>query len=109
MGSLILRGHCSRLGHPLSASARYAARARLLRLGFPVFRSTLKITGPNWLHVPAQVVKDAPGIQAGVVAIVEEQAQGIISNGLDAAHAHIFLPQLQRALAAAVASYLRGG
>ena len=43
------------------------------------------------------------------MAIVEEQAQGIISNRLNAADAHIFLAELQRALAAAVASYLRRG
>jgi len=58
--------------------------------------------------VPSELVQQGPGIKAGVVAIVEQQAQRVISDRLDAADADVLFAGLQYSLAAAVACHLGG-
>ena len=52
-----------------------------------------------------ELVQVGPGVQAGVVAVVEDDAHCIVADRLDGAHADFVLAQLQRLLTRAVAAY----
>src|SRR5262249_36769997 len=57
----------------------------------------------------AELVQIFPGIDAGVVQIVEDEAYGVVADRLDAKNAHMPATSDDLALAGSVALHLRAG
>ena len=85
------------LSPPRSRPSRLAAEARLERG---------EIVAPALVVLAAELVEIVPGIDAGVVQIVEDDAHGVIADRLDGDDADMGAPGDQRLLAGAVALHL---
>src|ERR1700723_1547138 len=72
-------------------------------------RTALLIARPIRRPVLAQLVEDAPGVQPRIVAVVEEQAQGIVAHRFHPADPDALFFLHQCAFAAAVAFPLGRG
>src|SRR6185437_14813811 len=80
--------------------------ARLFFLGL----DPCQVMGPLGFAVAAQLVEVLPGVEAGVVAVVEDQLHGVLADRLDGADADGLFTEHQGFLAGAVALHLgRGG
>ncbi len=81
--------HCSRLARRPSGA--------LFRVRVSGRGAALQIARPIRLKVASQLVQHAPGIKTGIVAVVEEQAQGIVADRLDAADPDVLLARSRSA------------
>jgi hypothetical protein len=69
----------------------------------------LQVFLPVVLIIQAEPIEGIPGVDAGVVFIVEVQTDGIITHRIDMGYIHSFFAHLQDLLPWTMALYLRGG
>src|SRR5690606_33217359 len=69
----------------------------------------LQIFIPVLLLMLAQLVQVFPRVQAGVVAVAENELQRVVADRLDVGDRHVDLADLQRLLAGAVSAHFRRG
>jgi hypothetical protein len=72
------------------------------------FCQALEITLPFSVPLAAQLVKYRPRVEARIVAVVEDEPHGVVTDGLDAHDADALLARDELAFAGAVAFDLRG-
>ena len=76
--------------------------------GARVLGQALEVARPPALAVLRQLVQHVPGIQAGIVAIVEAQAHGVAADRLHRADVDLALATDQQRLAAAMSAHFGG-
>ena len=69
----------------------------------------LQVVRPVFFHVRAEFVQRVPGIDAGIMAVVEMQADGVVTDLLDLVDIHVFLADLENLFPRPVSLHFRGG
>src|SRR5579871_3269165 len=113
------RAESPRLGGLVKEDAGRAAMSGPLSFGGPGGRSAfagtrlgaaLQVAGPVRRLLAPELVQVLPGVQAGVVAVVEDQLDRVLADRVHRADVHVLLAQHERLLPRTVALHLgRGG
>jgi len=72
------------------------------------FRAARLVARPVGRMVPSQLMQVPPSEQAGIVAVIEDDFDGILPNGFDCPHADVFLAQHEDFLPRTVPFDFRG-